>query len=104
MKKNGGTIKNWQMHTISVHLDVLLKARELNPDFNMERVSVFTGTVVSDPTGRWEEGYHMRSSLILQFDEASGRVETQNTIYILEGEGGGDIIGDIGRDVMRIFY
>ncbi len=104
MKKDGGIIKNWQMHTVSDNPETLTKAKEINPDFEMNAVMVFTGTVVEDPTGRWEEGYHMRSSLILKFDKQTSIVETQNTIYKLEGEQGGDIFGDLGVSVMKIFY
>ncbi len=104
MKKNGGTIKNWQTHTVSDKPEDLVKAKELNPEFEVDKVMLFTGTVVDDPTGRWQPGYHMRSTLILKFNKETGVVETQNTIYKLEGEEGGDIFGDIGAAATGIFY
>jgi len=104
MKKDGGIIKLWQMHMVSDKPEDLVKAKEINPRFEMDKVMVFTGTVVEDPTGRWQHGYHMRSTLILKHDKKTGIVETQNTIYKLEGEEGGDIFGDMGGAVMNIFY
>ena len=104
MKKDGGTIKNWQMHIASDKPKDLVKAKELNPDFEMDKVMVFTGTVVDDPTGRWLPGYHMRSTLVLKHDVETGIVETQNTIYKLEGEEGGDVLNDMGAAVMNIYY
>jgi len=103
MKKDGGTIVNWQLHTMSKDPDVLEKAKEMNPGFEMDVVAVFTGTVKDDPTGRWQPGYHMRSTLILKFDRKTGMCETQNTMYKLEDEGG-DIFDDLGTGVMGIFY
>lgn len=102
-KKDGGIIENWQMHTMASDDEALAKAKEAWPDFNMDVVAVFTGTVKEDPTGRWQPGYHMRSTLILNLDRETGVCETQNTMYKLENEGG-DIFGDLGTGVMRLFY
>ncbi len=103
MKKDGGIIVNWQLHTISKEKDHLVIAKENNPDFDMNAVAVFSGTVKEDPTGRWVPGYHMRSSLILKLDRNTGICETQNTIYTLEDEGG-DCLPDLGAGIMNIFY
>lgn len=104
MKKDGGIIKNWQMHTISKDPEFLAKEKKFNTDFEMDAVMVFTGTIVEDPTGRWKPGFHMRSSLILNYDKETGIVETANTIYKLDGEMGGDVFGDMGPDALKIFY
>ncbi len=104
MKKDGGIIENWQLHTIASDDKALEMARETNPGFNMDVVAVFTGTVKEDPTGRWDVGWHMRSTLILNLDRETGICETQNTTYKLEGEEGGDVVGDMGKNVMSIFY
>ncbi len=104
MKKSGGNIKNWQTHTISKKPEDLIRTKELYPEFEMDTVMVFTGTVITDPSGRWKEDWHMRSSLILKHDKATGIVETQNSIYTLQGEEGGDSIGDLGPNIMNIFY
>ena len=101
MKKDGGTIINWQLHHLSAPLD---KVKEMIPDFKMDEVVMFTGTVVHDPAGRFEDGWHMRSSIIVDFDKETGIVETENTIYKLEGEEGGDTFPDLGDGVMGIFY
>ncbi len=102
MKKDGGTIRNWQLHTLSKEEDVLKTAKELNPGFNMDVVAMFSGTVKEDPTGRWLPGHHMRSSIIIELDRETGRCETQNTIYHLEEEGGD--LPDLGAGILNIFY
>lgn len=104
MKKDGGTIKNWQMHIVSDRATHLTIAKDLNPDLEMDKLMVFTGTVVEDPTERWQPGYHMRSTLVLKYNKKTGIVETQNSIYKLEGEEGDDVVGDMGAKVMSIFY
>jgi len=104
MKKYGGTIEKWQMHTITDNVDDLAQVKELIENFNMDKGMVFTGTVLEDPTGRFEVGFHMRSSLIISYDKETGRCETANTIYTLKGEEGGDIFKDMGPAVMNIFY
>ena len=83
MKKFGGKIKDWTINNLSSGGRIL------------------TGYVASDPLGRWEIGWHMRSSLIVTYDEDTGIVETENTIYHLEGEGTG---GDMGDVVLAIYY
>ena len=99
-KKDGGTIENWQTHTLSVPLD---KLREIRPDIREDKAMKFTGTVVDDPTGRWLPGFHMTSSMIIELDRENGIVETDNTIYHLKGAEGGDL-GDLGDGVLSIFY
>jgi len=103
MKKDGGIIVNWQLHTISKKEEHLEAARKLNPGFEMDIVAMFTGTVKEDPTGRWQPGFHMRSSLILKLDRETGICETQNTIFKLEEEGE-DCLPDMGAAVLNIFY
>lgn len=39
-----------------------------------------------DPLGRWQPGWHMRSSLVVDYDEENGIIETENTIYYVKGE------------------
>ncbi len=106
MKKDGGIIENWQMHTITESSDALLAAKDMHPNFDMEKGAVFTGSIVEDPTGRFDIGDHMRSSLIISYDPDSGRCETANTIYTLLGDEGGDIYfdDDMGKSIMAIFY
>ena len=68
---------------------------------------VFTGTVVKDSAGRWQPGWHMRStlivSIIVSIDGKEGIIETTNTIYKVQNQGN-DVIPDMGNDVMGIFY
>ena len=101
MKKDGGIIINWQFHTIPVTLEQL---REYRPDVKIDKALKFSGTVKEDPTGRWQPGYHMHSSLVIDYDPETGRCETENTIYILEGEEGGDIFPDMGAAIDGVFY
>jgi hypothetical protein len=105
IKKKGGTIKDWQLHTLADVDDPLMeKYKEAYPEMTEDKAMVFTGTVVDDPTCRWQPGFHMRSSLIMTLDRETGIVETQNTVYTLEGEEGGDMFEDLGRGVLNIFY
>lgn len=106
MKKDGGIIENWQMHTVTDSPEAIEIAKEMHPTFDMDRGAVFTGSIVEDPTGRFTIGDHMRSSLIISYDPDSGRCETANTIYNLRGDEGGDIYfdDDMGKAIMAIFY
>ena len=99
MKKNGGIIKNWQIHKLSVSEKDIEK---VYPGKNAKAM-VFTGTVAHDPTGRWKNGYHMRSSLITMINRKEGVIETINTIYKVRDEGN-DIFTDIGDKILGIFY
>lgn len=100
MKKSGGTIKNWQIHTLS------LTEEQLNKMYPGEKTKpmIISGTVVEDPLGRWQSGYHMRTSLVVNLDRKANKVETLNTIYKLEGIEGNDVIPDLGDNIVNIFY
>lgn len=100
-KKDGGTIINWQLHTLSA---TPVQVSQFGYEVQTDKCYVLTGTVKEDPTGRWEPGFHMRSSLIVAMDLDKGIIETQNTVYKVEGEQGGDIFPDIGDGAMGIFY
>ena len=111
-KKEGGTIDNWQVHTLS-HTQKIID--EAYPGENLTP-QVFTGTSVSENgVGKWMTGNHMRSSLIVSIDRVNGVIETRNTIYKVLTEGGdittqnmaklmGKDSDDIGNAVMNIFY
>jgi hypothetical protein len=93
MKKER-TVKNWQIHNLTDRW-----AKQFPEGIN----KILTGTVVDDPTGQWEVGFHMRSSMIVKIEK--GLVETLNTLYSLEGEEGDKYLGgDIGDAVVGIFY
>jgi len=110
MKKNGGTIDNWQVHNLSMSqesIDTVYPGENLKP-------MVFTGTVIGD-TDRWRDGHHMRSSLIVKIDRESGIIETRNTIYKVLNEGGDSVSdtmavltgkesSDLGDGALGIFY
>ena len=104
MKKDGGTIKNWQMHHIPLTKDETKLFSEHFTDVLMPPM-LFTGTVVHDPIGRWQPGYHMKSTYIVSFDRKTGIIETCNTMYKLDMETEGmDVMPDLGRNVLSIFY
>jgi len=100
MKKDGGSITNWQLHNLTFTAEQL---ESVYPGENL-KPQVMTGTVVDDPTGRWYPGYHMRSSLIVKVDRKKGTVETKNTKYKITGTEGADIVPDMGNDVFNLKY
>lgn len=55
-KKFGGTIKDWQIHTLSLKQEDIDK---LYPNEGLQPL-IMTGTVVEDKLGRWAPGHHMR--------------------------------------------
>jgi hypothetical protein len=60
-----------------------------------------TAVVVSDPLNRWEEGWTMRSSPVLNIDREKGIVETLNTIYSVDDN---EIKEDYGDLVKHIYF
>jgi len=102
MKKDGGTIKNWQLHHLVLNEEQQKKLKEFQPDIKIEPM-VFTGTVVEDKAGRWLPGFHMRSTLIISIDREKGIIETVNTIYHVQDEGN-DVFPDSGNAILSIFY
>jgi hypothetical protein len=111
MKKDGGTIDNWQVHTLSYTQEQL---DEVYPNMNTT-AHVFTGTVIESDLLKYQAGNHMRSSLIVSIDRENGVIETLNTIYKVLNEGNDDVtlkmaelLGidspDIGDKVMGLFY
>lgn len=104
MKKDGGIIEKWQLHHLSVPEGYEGDFKERFPDVIFPPI-MFTGTVKEDPTGRWESGFHMRSTYIVNLDRETGICETQNTIYKLDMKTEGqDTLKDLGNDVLKIFY
>jgi len=105
-KRRGGTIKNWQLHHLTIpggEENQKLFA-EYNPTAMLDPGPImFSGTVVDDPAGRWRPGFHMRSSYIVSIDREKGIIETQNTVYRVIEEGG-DVLPDLGNDILKIFY
>ncbi len=82
-------IKNWRLHNLSCG------------------VQVFTGIVEHDERGRFDPGFHMRSSVIEYFDRDSGNLATQNTHYLMDMETENQdpfITEDLGDKVVGISY
>lgn len=102
MKKDGGILTGWQFHTMT---DDMEAARRIRPDldFTTDKIYKMSATVVKDNLGRWNPGDHMRSSLVVSIDMENMIVETENTLYHLEGEPG-DVLPDIGAAINNIYY
>lgn len=104
-KKNGGTIKNWQLHHLTVPEDVKELFIEKNPGIDVSNPMMVTGTVVDEPTGRWRPGDHFRSTYIMNIDRVHSIIETQNTIYHVDPDTENmDVMPDLKNNVLRIFY
>lgn len=101
-KQDGGILTGWQLHTLTKDFKAVEKIRP-DLEFKTDAVYKMTATVVEDRLGRWEKGWHMTSSVVLEIDLENMIVETENTIYHLEGEAG-DVMPDMGPAVMGIFY
>lgn len=103
MKNDGGIIKDWQIHNLSISPETLTEAY---PEITDGKARVLTGTVVSGHY-RFNDGFHMRSAMIVNFDEENGIVESvSGTVYKLEGSEGDPVLGnkDAGNFVTGIFY
>lgn len=87
-KKFEGRIKNWQIHKLSI-----------------VKGAVFTGTVECG-SNKFEDGWHMRSSLIQQIRKKEDyfEVETQNSIYHLVAPRGDNVVPLRGDAVLGLFY
>lgn len=104
MKKNKkfvGTVKNWQLHHLTISKENIEKVYPGQGALPM----VFTGTIVEDRTGRRAPNDHMRSSLIVSINKERTKIETLKSIYKMEAESEGkDIFPDLNDGVMKIFY
>ena len=103
-KKFGGVIRNWQLHHLTLKKNDLKEFKKIYPEVLFKPGPViFTGTVKSDPTKRFQKGFHMRSSYIVLINRKKGIIETVNTIYKVIKEGG-DIYPDLGNDILNVSY
>lgn len=98
-KKEGGTIEHWVLNTLSVPVEL---TKEQGIEIKTDKVYVLSGYVVEDPSGRFEPGWHFRSSIVIEVDTENGIVETNNSIYRLQGEA--EAGADMGDLIMKIFY
>jgi len=68
-KKYGGRLKNWSIHSV------------------YDNVEFVMGEMVgTDPTGRFQAGYIVKTSSIVWLESDFDYVETSTTFYILEGQ------------------
>ena len=105
------TVSHWQIHNLTTRQEDIDK---IYPDKNAVP-AVFTATVEDDPTGKFQKGFHMRSSLIVEVDLTLGFIQTISKRYKIEGPEGdphaatmasmlGITGGDLGDSVLSIFY
>ena len=94
MKKDGGVVQNWFLHTLSD--ETRKKYNKVYPE-NIGKI--LTGDFLEEPTGRWKVGDFMRSSLVVSFDGMT--VETLNTRYRVVGPAWEN---DMGDSVMGIYF
>ena len=100
-KKDGGVITEWTLNTLSYTPE---RVKELaGVDVRTDKCFILSGYVKEDPTGRFEVGFHFRSSLVIDVDEENGLVETRNTIYRLDGPAGKGL-PDMGDMIAKVFY
>jgi len=104
-KKDGGKIKNWQLHHLKYDESLREEFETIEPRVDFDNIMMVTGTVVNEPTGRWKPGNHFRSSMIINIDREENIIETLNTIYHFDPETEGqDRMPDLGNGVLGIFY
>lgn len=106
MKKDGGKISHWQIHNLDVPEEQLKLLKQIKPDVIVDpNPMMITGNIVEDPTGRWEPGFHFRSTLICKIDRENHTIESENTIYHYDPDTEGqDTFPDLGNGVLNIFY
>ena len=99
-KKDGGTIRDWQIHKLTISQEAI---EEMYPG-QKAKPMIISGTVVEDKLGRWRPGDHMRTSLVCKLNREKGYVETLNTRYKLKGKENNDVLPNLGNNVLDIFY
>ena len=106
MKKNGGKISHWQIHNLNLTDNLTKQLKEVYPDICYDpNPMIVTGTVMDDPTGRWEPGNHFRSSYLTKIDRENKIIETQNTIYHYDpNTEGQDCMPDLGNGILSVYY
>jgi len=106
MKQDGGLIRNWQLHHLTLP-DIEGFEEQFLTTFPSALLDPgplkFSGTVVEDSAGRYKPGWHMISSYICSIDRVRGVIETMNTIYKVIDEGN-DELPDMGNDILNVLY
>lgn len=106
MKQDGGLIRNWQLHHLTLPAIEGFEEQFLAvfPSALLDPGPMkFSGTVVEDSAGRYKPGWHMISSYICSIDRERGIIETMNTIYKVMDEGH-DELPDMGNDILNVLY
>lgn len=107
-KKYGGKLGGWQLHKLTGNKEWRAKLKKNYPNaITTPNPLIVTGIVKEDPTGRWGNGGHFRSSLIVSIDRVRNRIETNNTYYDFDPKLEGKdpyVSGNMGNRVMELFY
>ena len=104
MQKQGEKISHWQIHNITVPKGHDDEFKASFPDVLFPPI-LFTGTTCNTATGRWYKGDHMRSTYIVSINKERNEIITTNTIYEMDPMTENmDSFGDLGNDVLSIFY
>jgi|GEM_PF-662017 len=111
-KKDGGLISHWQIHNLKFAEDQREMFESHRPNLDFDKIRMVTGTVVDDPTGRWNPGDHFRSSMVVNINREKNTIETENTIYHFDPDTEGqDSVFDVatgnkdmGNGVLTIHY
>ena len=106
-----GTIENWQLHTLDFDINDVYNLYPQTYEYGLKKddIKVITGNIYNDPSERWNDGDHYRSSIILKLNRDINRVITLNTILTL-GKEGVTVCNvftgepDMGNDVLNLFY
>ncbi len=106
MKKDGGLIRNWQLHHITLP-DIEGFKKEFLATFPGVLLDPgplkFSGTIIEDSAGRYKPDWHIVSSYICSIDRKRGTIETLNTIYKVIDEGN-DVLPDMGNRILNVRY
>ncbi len=86
-KPFAGKISNWAIYDGSGRLRTPEDEAHFRKMTNGVSPLLFTGEVEEDLLGRWPDGSCMRSSALVSIDMDTWMVETERTIYQLQGPG-----------------
>ena len=79
-----GTLENWCIHIIQFSDKALATLKQVYPG---AIPMVVTGSVVEDRSGRFDSGSPLRTSWVMYADPNTKVIQTQNSVYMLLGEG-----------------
>lgn len=96
-----GELAQWTIH----HLEPPSAVAPFMEQTGLLKI-IFTGIVRGDTSGRFPDGFHVRTSPLTMLDQDTGYFETKNSIYRFDTNGERDphFPEDIGNAVFGITY